>query len=81
MHILDTTIQPGMTCIDLGANIGYATMFMLRNAGEKGTVYAIEPDPHNINMLKMNLLNNGYSCEITECLVSDENGESDFWIA
>lgn len=83
MQLLDTTIKEGMTCIDLGANIGYATMFMLRNVGDSGTVYAIEPDPHNLRMLRINLSENGYGlkCEKTQCLISDKDGKSEFWIA
>jgi len=83
MQLLDTVIGEGMTCIDLGANIGYATMFMLRNSGDSGTVYAIEPDPHNLRLLKINLAENGYrnKCEKTQCLITDKDGKSEFWIA
>ena len=81
MSLLDQTIKPGMTCIDIGANIGYATMFMIRNVGDAGTVYAIEPDPHNMKFLLANLKENNYSCETKKCLVSNYDGESDFWIA
>lgn len=83
MQLLDNTIKPGMTCIDLGANIGYATMFMLRNSGDSGTVYAIEPDPHNLRMLRINLNDNYYGtkCEKEQCLISNTDGKSEFWIA
>ena len=47
MTLLKETIQPGMVCIDLGANIGYTTLFMLDQVGSQGYVYAIEPDLHN----------------------------------
>ena len=81
MNILDTTVKSGMTCIDLGANIGYATMFMLRNSGPDGTVYAIEPDEHNLKFLRRNLEINGYECETTQALITNRDGKSDFWIA
>ena len=35
MTLLNDTIKPGMTCIDVGANIGYATLFMTRNVGDQ----------------------------------------------
>ena len=81
MTLLDDTIKPGMTCIDVGANIGYATLFMTRNAGQEGTVYAIEPDPHNMKFLLANLKENNYQCEVKRCLISSYDGESEFWIA
>ena len=83
MDLLDKTIREGMTCIDLGANIGYSTMFMIRNAGLAGKVYAIEPDPHNIKYLNANLMQNKYKnmCEITRCVISDKDGKSDFWFS
>jgi len=81
MTLLDQAIKPGMTCIDVGANIGYATMFMTRNVGRDGVVYAIEPDPHNMKFLLANLKENDYKCETKRCLISDHDGESEFWIA
>ena len=84
MNILDETVKRGMTCVDLGANIGYATMFMLRNSGKEGTVYAIEPHMYNIQFLNANLSENGYTwddCEITRCVITDKNGKTDFWLS
>ena len=82
MNILDTTIKPGMVCIDLGANIGYATMFMIRNSGPSGYVYAIEPDNHNLDMLTRNIKENDYDSldlvETTRCLITDFDGDSPF---
>ena len=43
MAIMNESVTEGMTCIDLGANIGYATLLMLKNVGASGIVYAIEP--------------------------------------
>jgi len=81
MELIDKTIKPGMTCIDVGANIGYATMIMLRNTGQAGVVYAIEPDEHNLKLLKLNMEANGFECETVRALISDVSGKSDFWIA
>lgn len=84
MNLIDKTIQPGMTCIDLGSNIGYATMFMLRNSGPSGFVYAIEPDDHNLKFLIENIKINGYgskNCQVVKCLISKEDTILPFWIA
>jgi len=82
MNLINKCIKKNMTCLDLGANIGYATMFMSRNSGNDGTVYAIEPDSHNLKILEENLsLNNVENCFVSNCLITDITGEKDFWIA
>tara|TARA_R100000008_G_scaffold86535_1_gene80043 strand:- start:1107 stop:1967 length:861 start_codon:yes stop_codon:yes gene_type:complete len=81
MSIMDHVVNEGMTCIDLGANIGYATLLMLNNVGKNGYVYAIEPDPNNLGMLKKNIAENNFenTCELIECAMSNEDGELSFW--
>tara|TARA_R110001592_G_scaffold149786_8_gene375315 strand:+ start:939 stop:1835 length:897 start_codon:yes stop_codon:yes gene_type:complete len=85
MNLMNETIKPGMVCVDLGSNIGYATMFMLRNASQTGYVYAIEPDDHNLKFLVENININGYlskdRCEIIKCLISKDDCDMPFWIA
>ena len=82
MMTLDMVVEPGMVCVDVGANIGYATMIMARNSTNPRNVYAIEPDSHNIKCLKRNLKLNRYGdCNIYRAVVSNHSGESDFWIA
>lgn len=85
MQLMNETIKPGMTCIDLGSNVGYATLIMLRNSGEEGYVYAIEPDNHNLNFLVENIKINNYlsdkKCQIFKCLISDKDSNIPFWIA
>ena len=81
MGILRNTVKEGMTCVDLGANIGYATIYMLDNVGQDGVVYAVEPDQHNIDLLTRTVeANNFQNCEITRCAISDYNGDLDFWM-
>jgi FkbM family methyltransferase len=36
-------IEPGMTCLDVGANFGYFTLLMGQLVGPKGHVHAFEP--------------------------------------
>jgi len=81
MAVMNETVRKDMTCIDLGANIGYATLLMLNNVGENGFVYAIEPDPNNLGLLRSNITENNFDdrCEIIECAMSDEDGELSFW--
>ena len=81
MAIMDDTVTEGMTCIDLGANIGYATLLMLRNVGKNGFVYAIEPDPNNLDLLESNIKENNFQdkCELIKCAMSNYDGELSFW--
>jgi len=81
MNILYNEISEGDVCIDLGSNIGYTTLFMCDRAGQTGRVYAIEPDPYNVNLLKINLENNNFldRSEIFPVAISDKTGKIDFW--
>lgn len=48
-------LQPGMTMIDIGANIGHYAMVAARAVGAAGTVAAFEPEPENYAALAANL--------------------------
>jgi FkbM family methyltransferase len=48
-------LQPGMTMIDIGANIGHYAMVAARAVGAAGTVVAFEPEPENYAALAANL--------------------------
>jgi FkbM family methyltransferase len=42
-ELFETILRPGMTVIDVGANIGAHTVFFARAVGPTGKVYAFEP--------------------------------------
>jgi ubiquinone/menaquinone biosynthesis C-methylase UbiE len=48
-------IKPGMTILDVGANIGYFTLIAAKLAGKTGKVYAFEPQPENFRLLVRNI--------------------------
>ena len=83
MSIMHDTVTEGMTCIDLGSNIGYTTLVMLNNVGDNGMVYAIEPDPHNLDLLTKSIEANNFMnrVEIIQAAISNTDGELDFWMA
>ena len=83
MGILQNVVSDGMTCLDLGGNIGYTTLYMCRGVGKTGKVYAVEPDPNNIELLRANIKENNFDeiCEITQCAISDSDKTLDFWQA
>jgi len=54
------TVKEGDTVVDLGANVGYYTLLAARLVGQKGKVYAFEPEPLNYGLLLKNIEINGY---------------------
>ncbi len=54
-----TAIQPGMTFLDIGANIGYYTALALARIGPRGRVVAVEPDPEAFRYLRLTAGANG----------------------
>ena len=59
-------VKEGDIVLDLGANIGYFTLLATRLVGNKGKVYAFEPEPTNYSLLTKNIELNGYDNVIPE---------------
>lgn len=59
-RVLDSLIEPGMVVVDVGAHIGYYTLFAAQKVGPTGKVYAFEPAPSNYDVLMKNVTINGY---------------------
>lgn len=55
LHFLKEIIKPGFVCIDIGANLGYYSIFMQKYAGNEGHVHAVEPIPLFAKVWKKNL--------------------------
>ncbi|MEW6602482.1 MAG: FkbM family methyltransferase, partial [Nitrospirota bacterium] len=70
--LLDS-IQPGMTILDIGANIGYMTLICSRAAGSNGQVISFEPNPIMVRELKHNLELNGIRNVLIEPVALGEN--------
>jgi len=48
---LQAVLRPGMTYLDVGANIGYFVALAASAVGPGGRVVAVEPDPYNFGLL------------------------------
>lgn len=48
-------LAPGMTVLEIGANIGYYTLLQSRIVGHEGSVHAIEPVSENYALLQRNV--------------------------
>lgn len=51
-------LAPGDACFDIGANIGWYTLYAADIVGNEGLVVAVEPDPANATLLRKNLHEN-----------------------
>ena len=75
------TVKEGDTVVDLGANIGYFTLLAASLVGEKGKVYAFEPEPRNYNYLAKNIELNSYNNVFAiQKAVSDKNAKTKLYI-
>lgn len=81
-EIVQKAIKPGMTAVDLGANIGYYTLMLAKGVTPGGKVYAIEPFAENFELLKRNIHANGYDgiVELSKLAVSDKRGMTELFI-
>jgi FkbM family methyltransferase len=57
-RILDKALKPGGSVVDVGANIGYNTVYAAHLVGPAGRVVAIEPAPDNLRVLRENVAAN-----------------------
>jgi FkbM family methyltransferase len=58
-RVMDAVVRPGDRVVDVGANIGYNTLYAARRTGPRGRVYAVEPAQDNLAVLYANVLANG----------------------
>ena len=59
-------VKPGDTFVDAGANVGYYTIIGSRLVGDKGKVYAFEPEPTSFALLQKNVHLNGLTNVVLE---------------
>lgn len=72
IHYLKSIIKPGFTCIDIGANLGYYSYFLVKLAGETGKVYAVEPIPLFADVWKKNMQNHkSANLTLFQCALGD----------
>ncbi len=72
-------VRPGMTVVDVGANIGIHTLHLAELVGASGKVVAAEPNATAIQELHRNLaLNNVTNVRVLSCALWEEDGEAWF---
>jgi FkbM family methyltransferase len=64
--LFEKEIKKGDVVIDIGAHIGFYTLFLAKLVGKTGKVFAFEPGKENFALLKKNIEINGYQNIIAE---------------
>ncbi|MFW9929363.1 MAG: FkbM family methyltransferase [Candidatus Thorarchaeota archaeon] len=79
--IISKILKKGMTCIDIGGNIGYYVLLERQLVGDKGKIIAIEPLQQNFQYLKKNIqLQNFENISTFNFACGDKDGKAVFFI-
>jgi FkbM family methyltransferase len=78
-EFMKSYLRPGMTFVDVGANIGSHTVHGARLVSDKGRVFSLEADPDTFARLERNVRLNGVTNAIlfNQC-ISDKQGLATF---
>lgn len=79
--IVQSLLKPGMTCVDIGANLGLYALMECKIVGPKGRVHAIEPVKKSMDIFTQSLMLNKYSnCTVHVFAVGNKDGLNHFLI-
>lgn len=68
-------LQPGMHCLDIGANFGVYALAMATRVGPAGVVFAFEPSASTAAFLRESVARNGFAqLQVVQAAVSDAEG-------
>lgn len=74
-------ISEGDTVFELGAHIGYISVYFSQLVGEKGNVVVFEPGVNNLPYVRFNLGHAPFkNVQLVEKAVSDQNGTATFYL-
>ena len=77
-------IRPGMTVLDIGANVGQMTLESAALVGPNGRVMAVEPGRGNLEFLRQHVEGNGFHDRVTvvpAACADEDGGEVTFFVA
>ncbi len=79
--IISKFCKPGMTVLDVGANIGEWTLTMANGVGAQGRVYSFEPTPFLFDALNKTVVANQFNqVTVSPYALSDKSKTMDFYI-
>ncbi len=74
-----STLKPGMTVYDIGANVGFYSLLSAVLVGPQGRVFAFEPLPRNLGYLRRHVaLNKMQNITVVDKALSDREGTVTF---
>ena len=71
-------LVPGMTFVDIGANVGAYSLFVAAHA-PGARILAFEPHPRTARKLRFNLTANGADAQVVEAAVGRDSGTMRLW--
>ena len=81
LRIVESSLSPGDTFLDVGANHGSLSLIAARAVGPSGVVAAFEPQPRLASLIRQSFAANRFeSCTVHEIACSDHEGEAEFHI-
>lgn len=81
-EIVKKGIKKGDIVLDIGAHIGYYTLIFAKLVGEKGRIFAFEPDPDNFDLLSKNITANKYqNVTLVRKGVLNKNGKAKLYLS
>ncbi len=72
MELLAKLVKSGDTVVDIGANIGFYSLYLAKLVGKKGQVHSFEPEKNNFSHLKQ-LTKRHKNIKIWQIAVSNNN--------
>jgi FkbM family methyltransferase len=81
--VLKRELRNGDVILDIGSNIGYYPLIEARIVSPNGRVYAVEPDPRNYYLLRINVHLNNLSniIETYRLAISEKSGQVKFYLS
>ena len=77
--LVERVLKPGMTAIDVGANVGFYTMLFASIVGPAGRVLAFEPNSENNRLILLSKCENGFDhVQLFPLALSDFTGAAYF---
>ncbi len=80
LAVAKAVLRPGMTAVDIGANVGFFSLLFATLVGPQGKVISLEPQPRVHDRLVKNLaLNPSLAVDVRKVAASDSAGELSFY--